>query len=168
MGKYAPLRDFLISREEDYVPMSFAEIERVLGTRLPASKRYPAWWSNNPSNNPMTREWLEAGFETESVNTGSEKLVFRRVRKGQSAAEGTGGSASRGISQGARRSPSGRGFREKQTGFRPDLDAGKEDYIVPPEGADPLFGCMEGTLTLLPDVDYTAPADPDWGKLYDD
>jgi hypothetical protein len=81
MSKYAPLRDFLVAQKVDRVPMSFAEIERVLNLPLPASKQYPAWWSNNPSNNPMTREWLEAGFETESVNTGSGKLVFRRVRK---------------------------------------------------------------------------------------
>ena len=81
MSKYAPLKDFLVAQKVDRVPMSFAEIERVLNLPLPASKQYPAWWSNNPSNNPMTREWLEAGFETESVNIGSGKLVFRRVRK---------------------------------------------------------------------------------------
>ncbi|CCV05460.1 conserved hypothetical protein [Mesorhizobium metallidurans STM 2683] len=81
MSKYAPLKDFLVAQNVDRVPMSFAEIERVLNLPLPASKQYPAWWSNNPSNNPMTREWLEAGFETESVNIGSGKLVFRRVRK---------------------------------------------------------------------------------------
>jgi hypothetical protein len=80
MSKYAPLKDFLIAHNADRVPMSFAEIERVLDLQLPPSKQYPAWWSNNPSNNPMTREWLEAGFETESVNIGSGTLVFRRVR----------------------------------------------------------------------------------------
>jgi hypothetical protein len=81
MSKYAPLKDFLVAQDVDRVPMSFAEIETVLNLSLPASKQYAAWWSNNPSNNPMTREWLEAGFETESVNVGSGKLVFRRVRK---------------------------------------------------------------------------------------
>jgi hypothetical protein len=81
MGKYSPLKDFLAANAQDYVPMTFAEIEKVLGLQLPASKQYPAWWSNNPSNNPMTKEWLEAGYETESVNTVSGKLVFRRVKK---------------------------------------------------------------------------------------
>ena len=81
MGKYSPLKDFLAANAQDYVPMTFAEIEKVLGLQLPASKQYPAWWSNNPSNNPMTKEWLDAGYETESVNTVSGKLVFRRVRK---------------------------------------------------------------------------------------
>ena len=81
MSKYFRLKDFLGDSDQDTVPMTFAEIEKVLGFPLPASKQYPAWWSNNPSNNPMTREWLDAGFETESVNIGSEKLVFRRIRK---------------------------------------------------------------------------------------
>lgn len=80
MGKYAPLREFLITSGQDSIPMTFAEIEKVLGLKLPASKQYPAWWSNNPSNNPMTQEWLDAGYQTESVNTGSGKLVFRKVR----------------------------------------------------------------------------------------
>jgi transcriptional regulator with XRE-family HTH domain len=62
------------------------------------------------------------------------------------------------------------GFREGQTVFKGmlDMDSDNEEYVVPQQGADPLFGCMAGTLTLLPDVDYTAPADPDWAKVYDD
>jgi hypothetical protein len=79
MSKYYRLKEFLSDRNQDYVPMTFAEIEKVLEFALPASKQYPAWWSNNPSNNPMTREWLDAGFVTEAVNIASERLVFRRV-----------------------------------------------------------------------------------------
>jgi len=52
--------------------------------------------------------------------------------------------------------------------FKGALDTeDEEEYVIPPKGADPLFGCMVGTLTLLPEVDYTAPADPEWGKVYD-
>lgn len=82
MSKYFRLKDFLAEQNRDDVPMTFAEIEKVLEFPLPASKQYPAWWSNNPSNNPMTREWLDAGFETASVNTASGKLVFRRIGRG--------------------------------------------------------------------------------------
>ena len=42
MGKYSPLKDFLVANAQDYVPMTFAEIEEVLGLQLPASKQYPA------------------------------------------------------------------------------------------------------------------------------
>ncbi|MGF9691742.1 helix-turn-helix transcriptional regulator [Rhizobium sp. 0TCS1.26] len=32
----------------------------------------------------------------------------------------------------------------------------------------PMFGCMKGTMTIPDDLDLTAPADPDWGKVYED
>ena len=63
MSKYSRLGEFLRSQRTKEVPMTFAEIERVTGARLPAnSPQYPAWWSNNPSNNVMTKIWLAAGF----------------------------------------------------------------------------------------------------------
>ena len=85
MSKYEPLGAFLRKQKFQSVPMTFAEIEKVLMFKLPASKRYPAWWSNNPSNNVMTQLWLDAGFVTESVDTNGEKLVFRR--KGSAASK---------------------------------------------------------------------------------
>jgi len=79
MGKYEALGNFLSKHKATHIRMSFADIERVIGGKLPASQRYPAWWSNNPSNNPMTRVWLDAGFQTEQVDTAGRKLVFRRA-----------------------------------------------------------------------------------------
>ncbi|CAN7361335.1 helix-turn-helix domain-containing protein [Neorhizobium sp. LjRoot104] len=32
----------------------------------------------------------------------------------------------------------------------------------------PAYGCMKGTMIIPPDLDLTAPADPDWGKVYED
>lgn len=78
MTKYEPLGQFLGTQRLERLPMTFAEIERILGSKLPASKRHRAWWSNNPDNNVMTREWLKAGYETESVDIEGERLVFRR------------------------------------------------------------------------------------------
>lgn len=78
MGKYDPLTRYLVDCRTVEVPMSFREIEQVLGVPLPPSKRYAAWWSNNPSNNVMTKAWLAAGFVTERVDPGGERLVFRR------------------------------------------------------------------------------------------
>ena len=80
MSKYENLGEFLRGQKNAAVPMTFAEVERVIGHKLPRSARYPAWWSNNPSNNVMTRIWLEAGFKTEQVDIESRKLVFRRVK----------------------------------------------------------------------------------------
>ena len=62
----------------------------------------------------------------------------------------------------------GFGLMEAEVDFKhTDVKSENEERIIPPRGADPLFGCMAGTLTLLPDVDYSAPADPDWGKVYE-
>lgn len=32
----------------------------------------------------------------------------------------------------------------------------------------PAYGCMKGTMTIPDDLDLTAPAYPDWGKVYED
>jgi hypothetical protein len=132
MSKYEPLGKYLAQQSRSHVPMTFGEIERLLGKRLPPSKSNRAWWSNNPTNNVMTRQWLDAGYETESVDIAAEKLVFRRA--GPLKMGGTGG-----------------------------LEAGVEGEL-----SDPIFGCMKGTMTIPVDLDLTAPADPDWGKVYED
>jgi hypothetical protein len=80
MSKYEPLRRYLKGRSTELVPMTFVEIEKLLGFKLPESQKYPAWWSNNPTNNVMTNEWLAAGYKTEQVDIEGRKLVFRRVR----------------------------------------------------------------------------------------
>ena len=36
-------------------------------TLPPTAQAQRAWWSNNASNNVMTRVWLEAGFRTERL-----------------------------------------------------------------------------------------------------
>jgi hypothetical protein len=84
MGKYEPLGQFLKKQKRTRIAMSFAEIERLIGAKLPkSSKSHRAWWSNNPSNNVMTKEWLDAGYETENVELGAEQLVFRKVEQTQ-------------------------------------------------------------------------------------
>jgi hypothetical protein len=82
MGKYEPLGDFLRKQRTSIVPMTFEDIERVTGATLPPKAQFQrAWWSNNPSNNVMTKVWLGAGFQTEQVDIAARKLVFRRVRE---------------------------------------------------------------------------------------
>ncbi len=81
MRDYTLLEEHLQGRSEARIPFRFADIEEIIGSELPASAReHRAWWSNNPSNNPMTYAWLNAGYHTEDVNMASEKLTFVRVR----------------------------------------------------------------------------------------
>src|ERR1043166_1346729 len=79
LGKYSNLGKFLREQKRSAIPMTFAEGETIIGQPLPRSARYPAWWSNNPSNNVMTKVWLDAGFKTEQVDTQAKKVVFRKV-----------------------------------------------------------------------------------------
>jgi hypothetical protein len=79
MGKYTPLGDYLRAQQRNEVPMTFAQIERVIGGTLPHSHRYRAWWSNNAFNSVMTKVWLDAGFRSADVDIEKRKLVFRKL-----------------------------------------------------------------------------------------
>jgi hypothetical protein len=134
MSKYDHLGKYLSQQNRNFIPMTFREIESIVGRALPASKNQRAWWSNNPTNNVMTRQWLEAGYETEAVDIASEKLIFRKKTK-------TANSAAV-VSQ-------------------PMSDADLPDH--------PIFGCMVGTLTVMPGVDLTEPMEFEWsGELYNE
>jgi hypothetical protein len=82
MGKYEPLGAFLRNQRTQEVPLTFSEIEKITGVKLPPkAQHHRAWWSNNSANNVMTKVWLEAGYESTQVDMSARKLVFRRVGK---------------------------------------------------------------------------------------
>jgi hypothetical protein len=131
MSKYERLGAYLRHQHNNEVPMTFAEIERVVGVKLPASQKHQAWWSNSTSNNVMTQIWLDAGFRTERVDVAAGKLVFRRV----SAAAATNG------------------MQESERMFK---HAEKETNAKSRQ--HPLVGCMKGTFTIEPGYDLTRPS----------
>jgi hypothetical protein len=127
--KYERLNEFLKRQTASEVPMTFADIEALIGSSLPASARkHRPWWSNNASNSVITHAWLDAGYKTERVDMGSERLVFRR-------------------SHGPRTTPAP--APAAPTHESTDVLAG-------------LYGCMEGTIRFLPDIDLTAPTGEHW------
>ena|SRR5271170_6840691 len=90
MGKYEPLSEFLRKQRAENIELTFGEIERIVGFKLPKSaKEYRAWWSNSPTNSVMTKAWLDAGFESEQVDMAGGKLVFRRVKPSPSIRQGS-------------------------------------------------------------------------------
>ena len=96
MSKYDALGEYLKRQRRNEVPMTFAEIEKITGRKLPASSRYRAWWSNNDFNSVLTKVWLAAGFRSEQVEMDCGKLVFRRVgrpKAGRQAAPAAGAGA---------------------------------------------------------------------------
>src|SRR3954465_12573684 len=87
MGKYENLGAFLQKHRAREIPLTFREIEKITGVKLPPkAQHHRAWWSNNASNNVMTKVWLEAGYESTRVDMSARKLVFRRVGKASTVA----------------------------------------------------------------------------------
>lgn len=118
MSKYEPLPQFLGSVGGTAHRMSFSEIERILGFKLPKSAyEHEAWWSNNATGHSHARAWLKFGWRTEAVDLKGRKVTFQRSSS-PSAASST-------------------------------------------VTSDP-WGCMAGTITIMPGVDLTAPIGEKW------
>ena len=86
-SKYEPLELYLraIPSTTKEVTLSFAEVERIVGTPLPASaKSHRPWWGNQKDSKtrPQAHAWLSAGFEVDTVNQGggNASVRFRRAR----------------------------------------------------------------------------------------
>lgn len=79
MSKYEPLPQFLSSKVGTTHRMSFEQIERVLGFKLPKSAyEHEAWWSNNDTGHSHARAWLSAGWRTQDVDLAACKVTFQR------------------------------------------------------------------------------------------
>lgn len=77
MSKYKPLERYLRTAGRARLPLTFAQIEKIVGGPLPASaRRYPAWWSNNEGTHVQAQAWLESGYKTYQVDIEAEKLIF--------------------------------------------------------------------------------------------
>lgn len=115
MSKYEALSQFLGRAGEAARRMSFGDIERILGFKLPNSAyKHEAWWSNNETGHSHARAWLKSGWRTEAVDLAKRQVTFR--------------SSPLAASQ-KRRDP---------------------------------WGCMAGTVRILPDTDLTAPSGDRW------
>ena len=79
MSVYAPLNRYLGAVMGDAVPLTFAEIEAILGRALPPSaRRHPAWWSNNVGTHVNAAAWRDAGWRTSQVSIPDERVTFLR------------------------------------------------------------------------------------------
>jgi len=79
MSKYDPLRDWLRRQHLRDLELSFAEIENILGSRLPASRERPQWWANQRApGRPQREAWRLAGYDAFLVR-GSNRVKFRKV-----------------------------------------------------------------------------------------
>lgn len=78
-SKYHPLYEHLRRRDEEEITLTFAEIERLLGARLPDSARTGrAFWSNRGRGALQAAAWMGAGYHVEAVDLDNQAVTFRR------------------------------------------------------------------------------------------
>lgn len=81
MGKYDPLRDFLADCAGDEEPMTFDDVERLVGTLPYSAREHRAWWGNDTYRS-QSIAWQRAGWHVASVDQVSGQVVFARGVKG--------------------------------------------------------------------------------------
>ncbi len=163
MSKYDPLKRFLEAQAVQSLPMSFAEVEKVLGAKLPSSAlAYQAWWANEATGSHVqARSWMAAGYQTEQVDLAGRNLVFRRIKQ-PSVSHATIGDV---IGKHAQAS----GLQEESKMFRfPNV---AKVPFPPPPGTKvdrhPAFGALKGMFTIEPGYDI-AGSDPEEVKEWED
>ncbi len=143
MSKYEPLEDHLRVSEQAELPMTFNEIEKIIGSGLPASAfRHRAWWSNNPTNSVITYAWLKAGYKTAKVDMLGRRLVFCKAAQAEPALQAEDGPA-----PGPINGPPARAD---------ELEPAVAGFF---QG---IYGALKGTVTVRPGTDLTAPDSTEW------
>jgi DNA-binding transcriptional regulator YiaG len=79
-SKYYPLFQHLSQVNADSVCLTFADIEAILNTPLPASARdRKNWWSNRDTASALQASaWVSAGYHAETVDFQKEIVQFRK------------------------------------------------------------------------------------------
>ena len=83
-GKYTPLEYYLkeISTTQKEVTLSFAQIEKILKSKLPASAYEDnRWWEHETEGNHVDkRAWSTAGWKVAEVDVKGKRARFIRVK----------------------------------------------------------------------------------------
>jgi len=76
--KYIGLTNYLKNKTESIVTMSFDEIEKQVGDKLPESAhKHQAFWSNTHTHS-VAFGWLNAGYKTISVDFNIQLVTFKK------------------------------------------------------------------------------------------
>ncbi len=77
-SKYDALARHLRKQRGPRHEMSFAQIERLVGTPLPRSSHvWRPWWANSHHTQALNG-WMAAGWEVDSVDPTNERVTFRQ------------------------------------------------------------------------------------------
>jgi hypothetical protein len=78
--RYLPLTRHLLATHGDQIEMSFSDVERIIGRRLPNSARghlARSWWANTKTHS-QGQGWLDAGWKIDRVDPPAEQITLRR------------------------------------------------------------------------------------------
>ena len=149
MSKYGPLNGFLNMQTASELPMTFREIEEIIGSKLPPSAyRHRPWWANEAMSHVHAKAWLNADYHTEQVDMAGKKLVFKRVHAPTPRQNIP-----------PWKTPSNE-LGESHRGFAHETSAN-------PPNCHPMIGALKGWLIIEPGYDLTQPAMPEWADLLD-
>ena len=77
MSKYEPMESYLAAQSESPVTLTFAQMEEILGFKLPPSAyNHRAWWSNGKKGG--SKFWLKVGWEVDAIKE-REWVRFRKA-----------------------------------------------------------------------------------------
>ena len=87
-GRYAKLAVWLqkAPTTQDSFPLTFNQIEEILGGALPAfAREHRSWWANDSVSHPQSRRWLEVGWRVANVSLAEEVVTYSRIEERESA-----------------------------------------------------------------------------------
>jgi len=78
-NKYYRLEEYLRKSQKEVEAMSYEEIEKILGFKLPQSASvYRAWWANDKTHS-QAHAWLNASWKVKEVNL-RNSVTFEKIK----------------------------------------------------------------------------------------
>jgi hypothetical protein len=85
-GPYDKLAMWLAEQVESPITLSFAQIEEIIGRKLPPSAfAHREWWANDSVGHSHSKRWLDAGWRTRYPNLTDRVVTFVRMLERQLA-----------------------------------------------------------------------------------
>ena len=79
--KFLELEKLFKSCKEDYIVLSFDQIEIIIGQKLcDSAYKYPAYWHPSETHT-ITLSWINEGFELDKVDLVEKQVAFKRIVK---------------------------------------------------------------------------------------
>lgn len=81
MRKYTPLMLFLDKCKDTEITLSYEEIEKIIGEKLPKTAYEKSqWWSNNDNTHTQSAAWSDVGYRTRNILLG-KSITFYKENK---------------------------------------------------------------------------------------